>query len=348
MMGKNPRYKMIAGLAFVGLSVLVTVGMGFVSCRKTMHEMADKQEMKEDSVAPNETEAEDAPTRSEKEIRDSLQRMCDEVVDAPFRYWYEVRKGKHWGVLSHEGEVLLPCRYDTLECWQELHFGFTYYAVRERGMWGVWDYVEKVMITPCLYDKVTMGAWDAEYMKVCKDGKWGLHHKNVYVKPQFDEVTDSYAEEATFFVRQGGKAGVIDTTGTWVIAPKYEDFAYARVDCYPFLHNGKWGVVDAKGKEVLPFTYDKLVSGCDRWNLRCMVLRKGDKWGVFDAERRKLYPFVFDDAEFLEDFNDIMGFVYHWYNLRKDSIVYQLEDMKADGKMKVIDGREYVTVSYPK
>ena len=330
------------------LAAFVTAGMSFVSCRKTMQEAVNGYEISEDSVAQLEIKTEDVPIRSEEEIRDSLLKIYDEVEDGNFRYWYEVRKGKRWGVLSRKGEELVPCKYDTLECWQELHFGFTYYEVKENGLAGVWDVEEGVMITPCLYDEVTMRSWDAEYMKVCKDGKWGLHHKNVYVNPQFDEVTDSYADEATFLVRKGDKVGVIDTTGAWVIEPKYDDFNYARVDCYPFKRDGKWGVVDDKGKEVLPFKYDDLVSGCDKWELRCMVLRKGSKWGVFDAERRKLYPFVFDEAEFYEDFNDTMGFVNHWYKMRKDSVVYQLVDIDAKGKMRLIDDSKFITVSYPK
>ena len=101
------------------LAVLVTAGMGFVSCRKSIQGIADIHEVKEDTVAQDETE--DFPTCSEEEVRDSMLQIYDEVEDAPFRYWYEVRKGKYWGVLSREGEVLVPCRYDTLECWQELY-----------------------------------------------------------------------------------------------------------------------------------------------------------------------------------------------------------------------------------
>lgn len=330
------------------LAVIWIVGMSVVSCRNAVQKTDSAFKIEEGPVSQQEKEVKRAAERSEEEVRDSLLKIYDEVQDGNFCYWYEVRKGDKWGVISRQGEELVPCRYESLECWETLHLGFPYYEVKENGLVGVWDVNEKVMITPCLYDEVCMSAWDCHYMKVCKDGKWGLHHGKVYVEPQYDEVQDSYADEETFFVRKGDKVGVIDTTGTWLLEAKYDDFDYARVDCYPFKRDGKWGVVDKHGKVVLPFKYDGLVSGCCGWSCYCMILCQDGKWGVFDVKRRKLYPFVFDDAEFYDDPSVYTGLVYRWFNLKKDSVIYQLYDMRADGKMEVKDGDRVAYFSYPK
>ena len=69
--------------------------------------------------------------------------------------------------------------------------------------------------------------------------------------------------------------GFIDTSGKWVITPKYRDVIFESADdCRVFRSglaavsdgSGKWGAIDKSGKVIVPFSYDDIYisDGCVR------------------------------------------------------------------------------------
>lgn len=59
---------------------------------------------------------------------------------------------------------------------------------------------------------------------------------------------------------ENGKIGYIDENFNVVIKCIYEDGSIYYTDLIPVKLNGKWGVVDLKGKVVIPFEYDKITN----------------------------------------------------------------------------------------
>lgn len=111
-----------------------------------------------------------------------------------------------------------------------------------------------------------------------------------------------------YLFTENGKWGYIDEKGTVMIPPIYEgccfDYIYG-VCSQNFSSNhycavkkgGKFGVIDAKGNEIIAFQYDDISFHSDD---TLFEAKSNDKWGVIDAHNNLIFPFVFNDKY---DFN---------------------------------------------
>jgi len=76
---------------------------------------------------------------------------------------------------------------------------------------------------------------------------------------------------------------------------------------------GKFGVIDGKGNEIIPFLYDDI--SFYSWDT-IFKAKSNDKWGVIDIHNNLIFPFVFDDKYDLS--------LYDGYGKIKD-VVYKLD-----------------------
>ena len=82
---------------------------------------------------------------------------------------------------------------------------------------------------------------------------------DLFPEESFDDEFDDF-DEASEGLRwaqlPGGRGGYIDNTGAWAVPPRYT-FGCHFTEGFAFVHNDKGylGVVDAKGKVVVPFRY---------------------------------------------------------------------------------------------
>jgi len=93
---------------------------------------------------------------------------------------------------------------------------------------------------------------------------------------------------------------------------------YARV-----VVNGRWNLVDASGKPILPQGVDGIRNVV---NDRAMVQQSG-KWGAVDAKGRQVIPF---DYDILFDFKEPVTGAYrnnHWYLVNRDGAVVKALDV---------------------
>ncbi|REK77669.1 WG repeat-containing protein [Paenibacillus paeoniae] len=81
--------------------------------------------------------------------------------------------------------------------------------------------------------------------------------KLVYTRPSnaysYNEFSEGLAK-----ISFNGKEGYIDTFGTIVIAPKYDESWYFNEGLSYVKNNGKFGYIDLSGKEVVPLKYDEV------------------------------------------------------------------------------------------
>ena len=102
-----------------------------------------------------------------------------------------------------------------------------------------------------------------------------------------------YWDDDLGIVRLNGKWGVINTEGKEVVPLKYDDVEYFHEGLAAVKLNGKWGFVDKEGKEVIPLKYDSV--GSFHEGLAGVLLN--GQGGLVDKTGKELLPCVYNQGE---------------------------------------------------
>jgi len=176
----------------------------------------------------------------------------------------------------------------------------TWYKVGQNGHVGVCDY-RGVLLVPLEYDDVNP-SWYWGYIKAVKDKKTTIfdirNEVKVLMRTNYEDVRVSFENTGFYEVRKDGKWGVINNKGKLVIPCEYEDARYSKfngVDYCEVKKNGKWGEIDMAGRQLVPCEYDYIES---RWHTdggNYREVKKDGKQGVIDKEGRMVVPCKYDE-----------------------------------------------------
>lgn len=125
-----------------------------------------------------------------------------------------------------------------------------------------------------------------------KDGKWGFINKSgeIIINYQFDNAENFI--NGTSVVSSGGKFGIIDTEGSYLINPQYAKILHDN-DIFLINQNGKWGwadsdnnlIINPQFNRALPFLSNELAP-----------VNSGDTWGYINKEGKFEIKPQFDTA----------------------------------------------------
>jgi|YNPMSStandDraft_2_1061718.scaffolds.fasta_scaffold00049_17 hypothetical protein len=183
-----------------------------------------------------------------------------------------VRINMKSGFIDGSGKEIIEVKYENV-------FGpkKDLFAVKLNEKWGVILKEGKTVI-PFDYDLIFLN----DLIIIKKDNKYGIAgwNGNIIVEPKYDYI-GSFSNGFAI-VRIDGKYGLIDDSGKEVIKPKYDDIGDCdyyqnyiglgkkKVDhCLftnifndgvaPIKLNGKWGLVDLNGNEIVKPQYDEIL-----------------------------------------------------------------------------------------
>ncbi|NJN78006.1 MAG: WG repeat-containing protein [Saprospiraceae bacterium] len=105
---------------------------------------------------------------------------------------------------------------------------------------------------------------------------------------KFDEISPIISNKMS--VQKNGKSGLINTSGEYIIKPKYEEVMYFGGDMVRVKKHGKYGYRTTEGKRAIPIKYEEIGRF---YGTRAKAKRKG-KWGVIDKEGKKILKFNFE------------------------------------------------------
>jgi hypothetical protein len=207
------------------------------------------------------------------------------------------------GLLSREGELVLPCKYD--EIFDDVAHGFYYPFVRAQeyandsvigdipilvGTYGITDTNGNIISEPMFEEMPVFG--DGMF-RVRIGGKYGFADASgkVVIQPQW-EFAVAFSEGKAI-VSMNSNSSIIDNTGK-VLAANLGDgtgmyrFFNNRARCRS--NDGQYGYMDPTGKRVIPPTYD---SGDDFEN-GAAIVGKENKYGLIDTAGKILIPMEYD------------------------------------------------------
>lgn len=218
------------------------------------------------------------------------------------------QKKDKWGYATENGKIVIKAVFDEAEPFTVVSSpdGVSMQVARIRvGM--SWGYItrENVYLIEPLYD--TLSRFDNFNTLVASMGPFktlmsvrsgmSANLNQPIVVSNILEVNlqniDPFNEDGLAWASRGGKWGVIDCRGKWLVTCRYdsrqEDMGLFRVTS-----GGKVGYVRADGSEVIPVEYDRLdwmpeIEGF-------MASRDGLK-GVMGLDGKSILPLVFEDVE---------------------------------------------------
>lgn len=222
-----------------------------------------------------------------------------------------------FGILDTNGHVLLPFTYRSIS-------KFGKYFIIQQDLRGLLDQNLK-MLLPCIYELVY--PVNTPFFRLVKGGASALynssngamsefHYKSF--APSFDMIVIGYTNygpqylnencklllapnttlvnkhsDIFIFKNQSGKYGMCDRYGNILYPAMAEKIQfrktayYHRHDCYYFLKEGKWGVLDAKGNQILAPVYDEIrpayLYKTKMYTFDTWLVRLGNKWYQCDA-----------------------------------------------------------------
>lgn len=113
--------------------------------------------------------------------------------------------------------------------------------------------------------------------------------KTRYVYPFRDEST--------------GYWGLRNYMGEEILEPRYEEMDYIkRYDYFVVVENGKVGIINKMGHELLPCVYDRPIDNCPDF----VASAKDGRWGVVDYSNKTLVPFEYQEIKSLSCGDDIL------------------------------------------
>jgi hypothetical protein len=199
-----------------------------------------------------------------------------------------------WGYIDREGEWKIPPRFNRAYDFNEGYAGVLLdghggFIDREGNM--VFDRLQWIYWGLRFREGTAFIVETSEDAAGGKSLKWGYLFKDGRKIPAIydqmnDQANDFYDGRA--FVAVGGRVGIIDENGSWVVAPGEGDFERtyrSRDGTIAAVKGGKYGVLDRDGGWAVQPEYD-FIGG---FSEGCAAARKDGKWGYIDKRGEWLF-----------------------------------------------------------
>ena len=178
---------------------------------------------------------------------------------------------------------------------EDLKFRKNIAVIKSGNKYGLINYSLSSYVPP-KYDKLSdFGASEnLDFAIYCINNKWGLLNTATTVestKAKYDQISQTEIN-SIFKVRTELKYGLINSTGTELINPRFDEI-YPFVNLYARVkNNNKWGLIDNNGNQIIEVKYDEihqLENGSSQ-------VKNNNKWGLIDNSGKIIILPKYDEA----------------------------------------------------
>ena len=202
--------------------------------------------------------------------------------------------GRGWGFINTEGELVIPCEYESAA--EQNPGGFSeglaaVVIVPERDLFGYIDKTGK-QVFPNLYFADTQFSEGLAWVFDRESQRYGYIDKTgkLVIKLEQNWNGDSFSEGLALVCMGGNKLGFIDKTGKLVI-----DLGEEYDEAFPFQEgrarvrkDRSYGFIDTEGKLVIPCEY---ASCYENFSEGLVPAKKGEKWGYIARDGKSTFDF---------------------------------------------------------
>lgn len=213
--------------------------------------------------------------------------------------------------------------------WVEYHEYITRY---EGGHWGCVDKLGNIQI-PIIYDEPVF--FHSPNITVAKLNDQ-LLFINKWNEAVFENIWDKVVDDSPFsfgkcIVEKNGKQGVIDESGKEVLPLIYSKIKSISGQ-FAVQGNNKWGLLDVDCKTLYPITLDSIRGFY--WptdNYYVYKVKVGEKEGLLDSTGRLVFPIVFDEIKNTRDYILVkQNGLYGLYQREKQILPIEFDEIKHE------------------
>ncbi len=187
------------------------------------------------------------------------------------------KKATGWGIVSNLGKIILPFKYEYISSYANHCL-----EIKENGLYGIYDLARDKILIPTLYNSIhTFGE--------------GFYSDNSIFNKAGNVI---YSNPNTEILRRGGKDIIIlknenslqaiynlkkQKIVTQFLYQKFSNYNEGSIGAE---RNGKYGVLDADGNEILPFVYEYADGFYDGMS----IFMENGKYGYVNRMGVKIVP----------------------------------------------------------
>lgn len=176
----------------------------------------------------------------------------DPLIDSLGQYlngYVPVKKDGQWGFLNRSGGLAIANRYEAVGTFSEGLF-----SVKLIGKWGYVNENEELVIQPN-YEETE--PFQSGLAIVKNAGKYGIINQKSEAVVSLDyEQIERLGN--LFLLHTSGQIGLADSSGRIIKNPSYESIFPLDEDFFLVKRNGKYGVINKSGHDILPTNYEEI------------------------------------------------------------------------------------------
>lgn len=259
------------------------------------------------------------------------------------------KKDSKVGLVNSKGTEVIPVEYDEIQAVTSDYLD-GYIVKNSEGNYGVISPEGKVALE-CSYEKID-NIKDGNKYIVKSEGKWKVLAEDgaVYLEDKVSNVADM--KNGDVIVINEGKYGVLNIATDAKIPAEYEDLKFAFEDKFIAKKDGKYGIIDANNEVIIDFKYADIIT-----NKLVEYIKADNGNGTFDYIAKNLsVKFTAGDEAIFNGFIRVrVSNEYKYYNFKLDEktnkdvyVANTLFTYKENGKygFKDKDGKVVVEAKY--
>ncbi len=214
-------------------------------------------------------------------------------------YYYDVRKGDKWGIFSREKQKMItPFSYDEFDFCGGCGGRVSYAYASKNGKWGVLSFDGEVLV-PFEYEHpahygMRSDNWVTSYEKDSVDVVINMNTNTVYSANEYGWMR---VMNGALALEKDGKFGFVGKDGQQLTSFRYDDVSdpYGNFSWGPYIGvsiDSMMGIIRNDGKVMVPAdNYDMVWVSNDYFEVK-----KAGKVGMINAKGEMVLPLIYDDV----------------------------------------------------
>ena len=202
--------------------------------------------------------------------------------------YYKSTLNRREGIVRKDGKVIFVPAFNRIK-----NLDFPLVLIKENGKYGVYDIEKRKWVLPREYDSIKM---DGEILSAQKNGENLLFFDlsgNLQNIPNYDLTT--HYNKNLFGVRVGNKKGVVNLNGDLIIPIIYDSIQYLNANAFLVTKGNRWELFT--GNNTIPIPYDNFNITKDGF----LIVEKNGKKGLLNTNGQEVLPPAFQDFKVLYD-----------------------------------------------
>lgn len=215
-----------------------------------------------------------------------------------------VKLNNKYGIIDTIGKITVPIIYDRLNNCNDC--GNNLIKISTEGKWGQWGLINLTnkIILPIIYSEITPLYNNIIRVKTLSINKSELIEKYGLIDSEGNFILDTTQDQiekerysSYIKYRKNGLEGLLTNEGKPFVAPIYNNIERFNNGYAIVKKNFLLGLINKKGKEIIPTQYKVLYPDSKRGLIKAMD--STNKWGYINYNHKVKMKFVYDELVYI-------------------------------------------------